>query len=81
MVKRKKRGKKQIYPWEQWMSYTRKRTLIKGKDYFCKSTSILVMLREKAVMLNKTIRTSKGYRITPDGRTEIVMYQLFEKEV
>ena len=81
MSKRKKRGKKQFYPWEQWMSYTRTRTLVKGKDYFCKTTSMLVMLREKAVQLNKVIRTSKTWRNDSNNqRLEAIQYQLLEKE-
>lgn len=75
MVKGKKRGKKQIYPWANWLSRKKETTLIKGRDYLCTTESMLVMLRTKAVSINKSIQTTRLI----ENKVEGLKYKLYER--
>lgn len=57
--KPKKRGKKRKYPWDKWVVDHKEFLIVKGRDYSCTTNSMIVMLRSRAVMNDKIIRTVK----------------------
>lgn len=41
-------GPQPLYPWGEWFGMRKPFTLRKGKDYHCKTSSMLVMLHQRA---------------------------------